>query len=329
MVASRDACRDNLCVTSSIARGLALFLGVFSLVSLAGSGGDANLWWIDFYPLPTFVRVALLIAFAGAMIAYALRPFVVTAGGSGHHIRRLVTIALLVITIAFAVINVIRYYIVLARGEITTVFPIPLSLVIAAVLLFVLIAQSKTDERYPLIVIASFVVASVLFPIAQTVFFGITDYRRPADVIVVFGARAYADGSLSRPLADRVRTGCELYREGLAPRIIFSGGEGDGAIHETEAMRRAAIAWGVPASAIALDANGVNTEATVRNTARAGGRILAVSHFYHLPRIKMTYQRYGVDVFTVPAHTSSATAVVYNVARESVAFWAYYMRRLR
>src|ERR1051326_2297437 len=73
MVASRDGYRDNLGVTSSIARGLALFLGVFSLVGLAGSGGDANLWWIDFYPLPTFIRVALLIAFAVAMIAMVTR----------------------------------------------------------------------------------------------------------------------------------------------------------------------------------------------------------------------------------------------------------------
>lgn len=300
-------------VTSSIARGLALFLGVFSLVSLAGSGGDANLWWIDFYPLPAIVRVTLLVAFAVAMIAY----------------RRFITIPFLVITIVFALINAIRYYVVLGRGEIRTVFPVPLSLVIAAMLLFVLIAQFKPEERSPLIVIASFVAASVLFPIAQTVFFGITDYRRPADVIVVFGARAYADGSLSPSLSDRVRTGCELYREGLALRIIFSGGAGDGAIHETEAMRRAAIAWGVPASAIGVDANGVNTEATVRNTAHAGARILAVSHFYHLPRIKMTYQRYGVDVCTVPARTSPTTSVAYNVARESVAFWAYYLRRLR
>ena len=300
-------------VISSIARGFALFLGVFSLVSLAGTGGDANLWWIDFYPLTGIIRVALLIAFAAAMIAY----------------RRLITIPFLVITIAFALINAIRYYIVLGRGEIATAFPVPLSLLIAAVLLFVLFAQFRTDSQAPLVVIASFVVASVLFPIAQTVFFGVTDYRRPADVIVVFGARAYADGSLSASLADRVRTGCELYRAGLAPRIIFSGGAGDGAIHETEAMRRAAIAWGVPGSAIALDPNGVNTEATVRNTAHSGARILAVSHFYHLPRIKMTYQRYGVDVFTVPARASSGSALAYGVARESVAFWAYYLRRLR
>ena len=303
---------------SSIARGLALFLGVFSLVSLAGTGGDANLWWIDFYPLAGIVRAALLVAFAAAMIAYALSPT-----------RRLVTIALLVITIVFASINAIRYYVILGRGQIATAFPVPLSLLIAAVLLFVLIAQSRTERDAPLIVIASFLAASVLFPIAQTVFFGVTDYRRPADVIVVFGARAYADGTMSSSLADRVRTGCELYRAGLAPHMIFSGGAGDGAIHETEAMRRAAIAWGVPASAIALDPNGVNTEATVRNTAHSGARILAVSHFYHLPRIKMTYQRYGVDVFTVPARSSSGSALAYGVARESVAFWAYYLRRLR
>jgi hypothetical protein len=43
----------------------------------------------------------------------------------------------------------------------------------------------------------------------------------------------------------------------------------------------------------------------VRNTmAFLHGRpatILAVSHFYHLPRIKMTFQRSGAGVFTVPA----------------------------
>jgi hypothetical protein len=42
----------------------------------------------------------------------------------------------------------------------------------------------------------------------------------------------------------------------------------------------------------------------------------------------MTYQRYGVDAWTVPARASSVTPVMYNVARESVAFWAYYLRRL-
>lgn len=184
--------------------------------------------------------------------------------------------------------------------------------------------------RRPLILIAATVIlALIAVPVAQMVFLGMNDYRRPADTIVVFGMRTYADGTMSGILTDRMRTGCELYRAGLAPRMIVSGGKGDGAIHETEAMRRYALRHGVPASAIALDPGGVNTESTVRNTARGNGRILAVSHFYHLPRIKMTYQRYGAEVYTVPAEASSLRPVAYNVARESVAFWAYYLRRLR
>ncbi len=297
----------------AIARGLALFLGAFSLLNLAGdlrfAHANANLWWIDFSPLPAALRFALLAAVGVALLLF--RPA-----------------ALIMIALLAAIVNAIRYYIVLARGDISTSLPIPLSLFVAGLLVFILIAQRRSPERRPLLVFATFAAACILFPIAQITFFGVTDYRRPADVIVIFGARTHADGTLSASLRDRVRTGCELYRAGLAPRMIVSGGPGDGAIHETEAMRRAAIQYGVPASAITLDPHGVNTESTVRNTARSGPRILAVSHFYHLPRIKMTYQRYGVDVWTVPARASSVTPVMYNVARESVAFWAYYFRRL-
>ena len=301
-------------VLHATARGLALFLGAFSLLNLAGdlrfAHANANLWWIDFSPLPVVLRFVLLAAVGVALLLFRWT-------------------ALIVVALLFSLVSTIRYYIVLARGDITTSFPIPLSLFVAALLVFILIAHRRPPERRPLLVAATFAAACVLFPTAQIVFFGVTDYRRPADVIVVFGARTYADGTLSASLDDRMRTGCELYRAGLAPRMIVSGGPGDGAIHETEAMRRDAVRCGVPASAITLDPHGINTESTVRNTARSGPRILAVSHFYHLPRIKMTYQRYGVDAWTVPARASSVTPVMYNVGRESVAFWAYYFRRLR
>jgi len=46
------------------------------------------------------------------------------------------------------------------------------------------------------------------FPLALMLFFGNTDYRRPADAVVVFGARVYASGKLSDALEDRIRTGC-------------------------------------------------------------------------------------------------------------------------
>ena len=55
----------------------------------------------------------------------------------------------------------------------------------------------------------------------------------------------------------------------------------------------------------------------------------AVSHFYHLPRIKMAYQRAGIEVYTVPAReTRTLLKLPQFVAREVAAFWFYYARAL-
>jgi len=59
----------------------------------------------------------------------------------------------------------------------------------------------------------------------------------------------------------------------------------------------------------------------------ASGRILVVSHFYHLPRIKMTYQRHHREVYTVPAReTYTLTARPKFILREIAALWVYYLR---
>ena len=96
----------------------------------------------------------------------------------------------------------------------------------------------------------------VAFPLLQMCCFGKTDYRRKADVAVVLGARVYADGRLSDALADRVRTACELYRGGWVRKLLFSGGPGDGSVHETEAMKRMAVGLGVSPKDILLDGSG-------------------------------------------------------------------------
>ncbi len=114
----------------------------------------------------------------------------------------------------------------------------------------------------------------------------------------------------------------------------MSGGPGDGAIHETEAMRRFAVELGVKAEDVLVDEGGLNTAATVRNTVpmfrqMKARRVLAVSHFYHLPRIKMAYQRAGVEVNTVPARqTYILSATPYNMVREVAAIWYYYVQPL-
>jgi uncharacterized SAM-binding protein YcdF (DUF218 family) len=131
-----------------------------------------------------------------------------------------------------------------------------------------------------------------------------------------------------------VRTACRLYHDGLARTLIFSGGPGDGAVHETEAMKRMAIRLDVNEADIVLDKNGLNTQATVKNTEALFAqlhvsRILVVSHFYHLPRVKLAYQRDGWNVYTVPAKESYLLGQLpYNMAREVAALWVYYFKPL-
>ena len=300
-----------------MARGIALFLGLFTLLNLAGdlrfAGASGNTWWIDLPLLPVDFARALLALIALALLWFALA-----------HPPRAVTLAAATLIFVAAVSNAVVYYALLARGAIHSRVPIPLSLLIAASMLVIALRISSVESVRGIAV--AFVASALIFPIAQIATFGMTDYRRPADVIVVLGAKAFPDGTPSDALADRVRTACALYRAGLAPRLLFSGGPG-----EPAAMQRLAASLGVPAAAVLRDDAGVNTESTVRNTAallQSPTRILAVSHFYHLPRIKMTYQRYGREVYTVPCIDSVPRSMPFNVAREVAAFWRYYLRRV-
>lgn len=162
--------------------------------------------------------------------------------------------------------------------------------------------------------------------------FGLTDRRRSAEAIVVLGAKAHADGRPSEALAERVATGVELYRRGLAPRLIMSGGRGEEGVSEPEVMRRAAIERGVAAHAIELDERGVNTEASVREVRRRMGRdgaeVLVVSHYHHLPRVRLLGRLHGVRCVTVPADEGEQRlkGTAYYVVREVLGLALYFVR---
>ncbi|MEX1088271.1 MAG: YdcF family protein [Phycisphaeraceae bacterium] len=224
------------------------------------------------------------------------------------------------------------------HGGIRSLFPFAMSWIIAAVLATIAwqVCRALPMARrftwwHRGMILATLIVVALAFPLAQMAAFGPTDYRRHADAAVVMGARAYADGRPSAALADRLATAVSLYHEGYVPRLIMSGGPGDGAVHETQAMRNYAISLGVPAEAIDLDPQGLSTQATASNLTSddrfAAGRLLVVSHAYHLPRVKLAFQRTGHEVYTVPAHERhTLRKMPYLIAREVAAWWVYYLR---
>jgi uncharacterized SAM-binding protein YcdF (DUF218 family) len=317
---------------SFVARGLALFLGGFSLLNLLGqlrsSRFDANLWWIDLHWFPQSLANAFLLVCSLLLFAFGVRT-------PRSDWRRWLTTGCVGALGIVAVVNAGQFYLLLARGVVAAGIPIPLSLFTGAALALVLVANLRSVPSGRLLpALAVCAACLAVFPLFQMFCFGKTDYRRSADVVVVLGARAYADGRPSQALADRVRTACRLYQSGLVGKLIFSGGPGDGAVHETDAMQRMALGLGVKADDIILDKAGFNTQATVKNTEALfsqlhASRILVVSHFYHLPRIKLAYQRDGWNVYTVPARESYLLGQLpYNMAREVAALWVYYLRPL-
>jgi len=321
---------------NAFARGLALFFGGFGLLNVFGDiwhpGFDANLWWLDLRTLAPFASNAFVATASLGLLIFGVRP-------PGSRPGRWMVSVLAGLLAAAALANAVNFYLLLARGHIGSRLPIPLSLLIAGGLLLVALAawrRSRDSVSTGLLPSAAICAAcAVIFPLAQMFCFGKTDYRRPADVTVVLGARVYADGRPSDALADRVRTACKLYNDGLTHKLLFSGGPGDGTVHETESMKRMAMRLGVKPDDILIDKGGINTEATVRNTKAIfakshPSRILVVSHFYHLPRIKLAYQREGVEVYTVPAKESYVLRQMpFNMAREVAALWVYYLRPLQ
>ncbi len=275
----------------------AIFLS-FGLLSLLG---EETLWWIDIRPLPQWL-VALP---GGLLLLHALWP---SRGG-----RAATSSALLLATIAL--VNSARY----CSLPLPSRPPLPLTLPVAGLLLIAVLPL-----RLPRWTILAAPLLLALFPVAHIFTFGRTSYARHADCIVVPGARCYADGRPTQTLAERVKTACALYHDGYAPRLFFSGGPGDGATHETEAMRDLALELGVPAHAITLDRDGLDTRATIEHA--PPGRLLVVSHFYHLPRIKLLARR----AFTVPAtEERRIRGTPRFIAREIPAFWWYLLSNVQ
>ncbi|MBX3377387.1 MAG: YdcF family protein [Phycisphaeraceae bacterium] len=317
-----------------MSRSIALVLGSFLAVNAAARvlwpGFDATIWLLDLRAWPAWLGTTLIATVAAALLSFACRPRM------GQFRQRLTMAAILLLCLA-ALVDSARIAAMYLAGEVRfgTVIALSWFVLAASVVVLVGAIRSRTHrdvKRGRMLAMGVVPACLAAFPLAQMFLFGVTDYRRPADAILVFGSRTYADGQMSSALTDRMKTACELYRDGLAPKLILSGGPGDGAVHETEAMRSYATLHGVPDAAILLDPEGLNTRSTIRNASALAQKhgltsMLAVSHFYHLPRVKMTADRAGLAVFTVPSPQGQPlNRLPYFLAREVAACWAYYVK---
>ncbi|MHB8877089.1 MAG: YdcF family protein [Myxococcaceae bacterium] len=153
--------------------------------------------------------------------------------------------------------------------------------------------------------------------------FGQTDHARKAPIIVVLGARVLEGGTASGSLRARTDQAVALYRQGLAPLILFSGGVGDFPPAEAEVARSLAIAAGVPEAACLVETASHSTEQNARFSAplleaRGIREAILVSDPYHLLRARQYFHQAGIPVLTSPAPLTER-----NLRWSERAYWTF------
>lgn len=128
---------------------------------------------------------------------------------------------------------------------------------------------------------------------------------KPADAIVVFGAAEY-DGRPSPVFRARLDHGYDLFRKGLAPMVITTGGSAadphysEGGVGHDYLMRR-----GIPEMALIAETQASDTSESAQRVAvimRANrmGTCIAVSDAYHVFRIRKMLEHEGLHVYLAP-----------------------------
>jgi uncharacterized SAM-binding protein YcdF (DUF218 family) len=159
---------------------------------------------------------------------------------------------------------------------------------------------------------------------AQVVAAARHDHARPAGAIVVLGAAEY-DGVPSAALRVRLDHALDLYRRGVAPVVVLTGGRQKG-----DRYTEAAVGFkhlrdaGVPESALRIENQGTDTweslQAAERVLRKEGIRdVVLVSSPYHSLRVENIADDVGLVGHASPARSSSGLGGLGNLAREAMA----------
>src|ERR671915_630584 len=142
---------------------------------------------------------------------------------------------------------------------------------------------------------------------------GQRDEAQKADAIVVLGAAQYV-GRPSPVLRARVDHAVALWKRGLAPTLILTGGTGVGdTTSEAAVARKYAMSKGIPARAIVLEVNGRTTSESMRAVARImddreQNSVILVSDPFHMLRLSILAKRHGLQPYMSPTRTSPITS---------------------
>jgi uncharacterized SAM-binding protein YcdF (DUF218 family) len=152
-----------------------------------------------------------------------------------------------------------------------------------------------------------------------------------ADAAIVLGAAVNLDNTPTAPLLNRTNEAVKLYQQGTVDWIMTTGGQGLGALPESESARAVAVSAGVPLDKILYETDSHDTFQNIQDlipTAQANNinSVIVVSDRFHLARAVLVARYFGFyPVGWDYPDTSSYTTqeLITNYAREAAAIPVY------
>lgn len=162
------------------------------------------------------------------------------------------------------------------------------------------------------------------------------DEKKPADVIVVLGTKAYINNAYNPCLVARVKHGVDLYQKHYAPKLLFSGGnDKKEKINEAQAMKQIALSLGVPAKDILIESLSNTTYENLLYSKKIFKKqqvksIIIVTEPFHLPRALLVAKKLGLKAVGSPSTQSKCWSsnkyITFYFLREPLAMVVYKLR---
>jgi uncharacterized SAM-binding protein YcdF (DUF218 family) len=130
---------------------------------------------------------------------------------------------------------------------------------------------------------------------------------RPADAVVVLGGGINRGRYLSLSSSHRLVRGVQLYHEGKAEKIIFSGGpSGAGDAAEGAVMAQEARRMRIPGDKILVEKKSRRTREQAEEVKKildphGGKSIILVTSYAHMKRAVLSFEQFGLKVYPAPA----------------------------
>ena len=297
-----------------VSRGAALGIAIITTLNLlevfAFNTSAVNNWLCNFRMITQPLCMAILTMLATATLMYSVKPALpVTVW--------MATLVLVTIVAVFAGWDLWEVTQRVPENLRQTAMSRPLGILMlfAVAGMGILVGDSPSAYgKSSLLIIAGSSLLAIMGFVVVTLQSGSIGDPIPSDAapaILVLGCAVESDGTPSEALTDRMSTGDKLFLDGHGKLLILSGGPGAGNVTESAAMKKLALAAGVPETKLLLDSAGINAAGSIQYAAalpelKEDRRIIVVSHWYQLARIRMLGRQAGLQVIAVPAEQQHA-----------------------